>query len=81
MYILTPDKIAQIYKGMGDCVWLIHAVIDGEQMANESQEEKMDCVRRNVNYLEITVAKDFWTDEDMTSMNEAIAAGKAYLGV
>jgi hypothetical protein len=42
------------------------------------QEDKQDCVDRNVGHLEIMVAKDFWTDEDMTEVNAAIVAGKAY---
>jgi hypothetical protein len=30
-------------------------------------------VSRNVEHLEIMVAKDFWTTEDMTAANAAIA--------
>ena len=48
-------------------------------MAEDTQEDKNDCVDRNVRHLEIMVAKDFWTDEDMTSANSAITAGKAYI--
>jgi hypothetical protein len=33
-----------------------------------------DTVSRNVQHLEIMVAKDFWTDEDLTPLNDAIAA-------
>jgi hypothetical protein len=33
---------------------------------------------RNVGHLEIMVAKDFWTSEDMTAANAAIVAGNAY---
>ena len=36
-------------------------------MADESAEEKQSCVDRNVEHLEIMVAKDYWTDEDMTA--------------
>lgn len=74
----TPEQIAQHYKAMLDSVWLINAIIAGEQMANASAEEKKDCVDRNVQHLELMVAKDFWTTEDMTSANAAIAAGKSY---
>jgi hypothetical protein len=75
----TPEEIAQHYKAMGDSVWLINAVIAGEQMAGDTQEAKDDCVDRNVRHLEIMRAKDFWTDEDMTAVDAAIVAGKAYL--
>lgn len=75
---ITPEQIAQHYTAMGHSVDLINAVIAGEQMADEPAAEKQDCVDRNVEHLEIMVAKDFWTNEDMTAVNAAIAAGKAY---
>ena len=76
----TPEQIAQHYKAMGDSVWLINAVIAGEEMANDTDADKKDCVERNVRHLEIMKAKDFWTDEDFTDVDAAIAAGNAYLG-
>jgi hypothetical protein len=76
----TPEQIAQHYKAMSDSVWLINAVIAGEQMANDTQDEKNGCVDRNVRHLEIMLAKDFWTVEDMTAVNAAVAAGKEYTG-
>lgn len=75
----TPEQIARHYKAMGDSVWLINAVIAGEEMANDTQEAKNDCVDRNVQHLEIMKAKDFWTTEDFTAVDAAIVAGKAYL--
>jgi hypothetical protein len=75
----TPEQIAQHYSAMGDSVWLINAVIAGEQMASSSEQEKKSTVERNVAHLELMLAKDFWTDEDMTAVNAAIAAGKAYV--
>jgi hypothetical protein len=36
-------------------------------------------VSRNVEHLELMVAKDFWTDEDMTAVNAAIVSGKGYV--
>lgn len=75
----TPEQIAQHYSAMGDSVWLINAIIAGEQMADASEADKKDTVERNVAHLELMLAKDFWTDEDMTAVNEAIAAGKAYV--
>ena len=72
------DQIAQDYSAMGDSVALITAVIAGDQMANESAEDRQACVDRNVAHLEIMVAKDDWGSEDMTATNAAIAAGKGY---
>ena len=33
-----------------------------------------DTVSRNVEHLQLMVAKDYWTSEDMTAVNAAIAA-------
>ena len=72
------DQIAQDYSAMGDSVALITAVIAGDQMANESAEDRQACVDRNVAHLEIMVAKDDWGSESMTATNAAIATGKGY---
>jgi len=78
--VLTAEEIAKHYSAMGDSVNLINGIIDGTEMADAEQEDKNDCVDRNVRHLEIMVAKDFWTSEDMTDANAAISAGKTYLG-
>jgi len=75
---LTAEQIAQHYTAMGHSVDLINAIIAGTAMADDDAAEKQDCVDRNVEHLEIMVAKDFWTDEDMTAANAAITAGQAY---
>jgi len=74
----TAEEIAQDYTAMGHSVDLINAIIAGTQMADDTAEEKQDCVDRNVAHLEIMVAKDYWTDEDMTAVNSAITAGQGY---
>jgi hypothetical protein len=75
---ITVEQIAQHYTAMGHSVQLINAIISGEAMADEDAAEKQDCVDRNVEHLKIMVAKDFWTTEDMTAVNAAIASGEAY---
>ena len=77
---ITAEQIAQHYSAMGDSVDLINGIIDGSLMADDTQEDKNDCVDRNVRHLEIMVAKDFWTTEDMSSANSAITSGKEYIG-
>ena len=74
----TAEEIAQDYTAMGHSVDLINAIIAGTQMANDTAEDKQDCVDRNVAHLELMVAKDYWTDEDMTAVNSAITAGQGY---
>jgi len=76
--VKTAEEIAQDYTAMGHSVDLINSIIDGSKMADESAEERQDCVNRNVEHLEIMVAKDYWTDEDMTAVDAAIVAGKAH---
>ena len=75
---LTAEQYAQQYTAMGHSLYLINAIIAGTAMADDDAADKQDCVNRNVEHLEIMVAKDFWTTEDMTAANAAIAAGNAY---
>ena len=70
---ITAEEIAQHYTAMGDSVDLINA----GQPEGMTDEEWADCLSRNVEHLKIMVAKDFWTDEDMTAVNAAIALGEA----
>ena len=72
------DQIAQDYSAMGDSVDLINAIIAGDQMADESAEDRQACVDRNSEHLQLMVAKDDWGDEDMTAVNAAITAANSY---
>jgi len=76
--VKTAEDIAQDYTAMGHSVTLINEVIAGTQMADEEAADRQSAVDRNVEHLEIMVAKDFWTNESMTASNSAITAGKAY---
>ena len=74
----TAEKLAQDYSALGDSVDLINAVIAGDSMADESAEDRQDCVDRNTQHLELMVAKEDWGSEDMTATNAAITAGNGY---
>ena len=76
--VKTAEEIAQDYTAMGHSVDLINGIIDGSKMADEEAVKRQDCVNRNVEHLELMVAKDYWTSEDMTAANAAIVAGKAH---
>ena len=78
--VRSAESIAQDYTAMGHSVELINGIIDGSKMADESDEDKKDCVKRNVEHLELMVAKDYWTNEDMTVVNSAIQSGNTYIG-
>ena len=76
--VKTAEDIAQDFTAMGHSVELINGIIDGSKMADDEAEDKQSTVDRNVEHLELMVAKDYWTNEDMTAVNAAIVAGKAY---
>ena len=76
--VKTAEEIAQDYTAMGHSVDLINGIIDGSQMSDEEAADRQSAVDRNVEHLELMVAKDFWTDEDMTAVDAAIVAGKAH---
>jgi len=74
----TTEEIAQDYTAMGHSVALITDVIAGNAMADDDATDRQGCVDRNVEHLELMVAKDYWTSESMTATNAAITAGKGY---
>ncbi len=67
---LTAEEIAQNYTAMGHSVDLLNA---GKPEGMEDADWT-DTVARNVEHLQLMVAKDYWTTEDMTAANAAIAA-------
>ena len=69
---LTPEQIANNYTAALDSVTVIN-----ELMALDSRDDaQTDTVARNVEHLELMVAKDYWTTEDLDPFNDAITAGK-----
>ena len=74
----TTEEKAQDFTAMGHSVTLINEVIAGTQMADDTAEDKQSTVDRNVEHLELMVAKDDWGSEDMTAVNSAITAGNSY---
>ena len=68
----TADEIAANYTAMGHSVDLLNAGKPDDMEADEWTATKA----RNVEHLEIMVAKEYWTDESMTAVNKAIADNK-----
>ena len=66
----TAEEIAENYTAMGHSVDLLNA---GKPEGMED-DEWTATVSRNVEHLQLMVAKDYWTDENMTAVNAAIAA-------
>jgi len=71
MLTFTID-LAQQYSASLDSVNLINDLLTKPSLTEEEQER----IARNVEHLEIMVAKDFWTTEDLTPLTAAITAGK-----
>ncbi len=66
---ITEEQIAQNYTAMGHSVDLLNAgkpenMEDAEWTATKAQ---------NVEHLKLMKAKDYWTSEDMTAVDKAIA--------
>lgn len=66
---ITSEEIAQNYTAMGHSVDLLNAgkpegMQDDDWTATKAQ---------NVEHLKLMKAKDYWTSEDMTAVDKAIA--------
>jgi hypothetical protein len=66
---ITTEQIARHYSAAMDSVNLINA----GQPEGMTDEDWADTVARNKEHLEIMVAKDFWTTEDLTPLQAAAA--------
>jgi hypothetical protein len=64
---ITAEEIARHYLAAMDSVNLINAG-KPEKMADN---EWTDTVARNKEHLKIMLAKDFWTTEDLTPLEQA----------
>jgi hypothetical protein len=65
----TAEQIAQHYSAAMDSVNLI----SGGKPEGMSDEDWADCVSRNKEHLQIMLAKDFWTIEDLAPLQVAAA--------
>lgn len=68
---LTTEQIAKNYSAALDSVNLINDLMT----VSDQNDEQKNTVARNVEHLELMVAKDYWTTEDLTPLNDAIKAG------
>ena len=69
---LTSEEIAQHCTAMGHSVELLNA----GKPEDMEDADWTDTVARNVEHLELMVAKDYWTKEDLEPLESAIEAGK-----
>ena len=64
---ITAEEIEQHYSAAMDSVNLINA----GQPEKMSDEDWADTLKRNKEHLNIMVAKDFWTTEDLSPLRTA----------
>jgi len=74
----TSEELAQDYTAMGHSKDLINDIVAGNQDSELDAAERQNIVDRNVDHLELMVAKDDWGSEDMTDINVAITSGNGY---
>ena len=74
----TAEELASDFTAMGHSIALITDVIAGNAMADDIAADRQDCVDRNVQHLELMVAKDDWSDEDLSASEAAISSGNGY---
>ena len=65
---LTAEQIAQHYSAALDSVNLINA----GQPEGMADQEWADTLERNKAHLQIMLAKDFWTTEDLGPLQAAV---------
>jgi len=64
----TAEEIAQHYAAAMDSVNLIN----GEKPEGAEDAEWADTVARNKEHLNIMLAKDFWTTENLKPLQDAV---------
>ena len=66
---VTAEEVARHYSAALDSVNLLNA---GKPEGMEDADWA-DTVKRNKDHLEIMLAKDFWTTEDLKPLQDAVA--------
>ena len=67
---ITAEQIAKHYSAAMDSVALINAGKPEDML----DADWADCLSRNKEHLVIMLAKDFWTTEDLTPLQQAAGA-------
>ena len=64
---LTPEQIAKHYSACMDSVNLINS----GKPEGMSDADWADCLERNKEHLRIMIAKDWWTNQSLTPLQQA----------
>ena len=71
----TAEDVAFYYTASLDSVTLVDALV----AQDTRDDDEVDTLRRNVEHLELMLAKDWWTTEDLTPFEASVAAGRPLL--
>jgi len=66
---ITAEQIAKNYSA---CLDSVHLIQNGKP-EDMTDEDWADTLKRNRDHLVIMLAKDYWTDEDLTPLQAASA--------
>jgi hypothetical protein len=61
---ITTEQIAKNYAAALDSVNLVNELKAKETLTEEDEK----TIQRNLEHLEIMLAKDYWTNEDLTPL-------------
>jgi hypothetical protein len=68
---ITPEEISNHYNAALSSV----ALINRDKMEGQTDLEWKDELQRNVEHLQIMLSRTYWTTEDLTPFQDAIATG------
>jgi len=68
MELTKEQEVEQSYNAAMDSVNLLNA----GKPEDMDDEDWADCKKRNIDHLNIMLAKDFWTNEDLTPFQKAV---------
>lgn len=67
----SPERIEHHYQAMLRSVEAITKAANDDSI---SEEDRQDKINRNLVYLKKMLTRTYWTDEDMSTINETIEA-------
>ena len=70
-FTYTTEDVERHYNASLDSVTLVNELVAQDTRT----EEEEDCLRRNVEHLQLMLAKDWWTTEDLAPLQASVAAG------
>ena len=77
---MSKEDIAQTYKSALDSVDLIERYVTSTNAPEHITEAQYnDDIKRNVDHLANLLTKDYWTNENLTPFESAVALGNNYL--